>query len=146
MKKLKVILFFSVVLVLILTYIRINKFKYNYKEVNNVEGIVTDINYYDNKVSFIVKGKEKVLVNDYNSNIKINLGDKVYIEGKSKLPNVNTNFNLFNYRKYLMIKKIFYTFDLEEIQITKNDNLFYKIKNSLIDKLDSVNNNYCINC
>lgn len=142
MKKLKVILFFSVVLVLILTYIRINKFKYNYKEVNNVEGIVTDINYYDNKVSFIVKGKEKVLVNDYNSNTKINLGDKVYIEGKSKLPNVNTNFNLFNYRKYLMSKKIFYTFDLEEIQITKNDNLFYKIKNSLIDKLDSINNNY----
>ena len=142
MKKLKVILFFSVVLVLILTYIRINKFKYNYKEVNNVEGIVTDINYYDNKVSFIVKGKEKVLVNDYNSNTKINLGDKVYIEGKSKLPSVNTNFNLFNYRKYLMSKKIFYTFDLEEIQITKNDNLFYKIKNSLIDKLDSINNNY----
>ena len=142
MKKLKVILFFSVVLVLILTYIRINKFKYNYKEVNNVEGIVTDINYYDNKVSFIVKGKEKVLVNDYNSNTKINLGDKVYIEGKSKLPNVNTNFNLFNYRKYLMSKKIFYTFDLEEIQITKNDNLFYKIKNSLIYKLDSINNNY----
>ena len=48
MKKLKVILFFSVVLVLILTYIRINEFKYNYKEVNNVEGIVTDINYYYN--------------------------------------------------------------------------------------------------
>ena len=142
MKKLKVILFFSVVLVLILTYIRINKFKYNYKEVNNVEGIVIDINYYDNKVSFIVKGKEKVLVNDYNSNTKINLGDKVYIEGKSRLPNVNTNFNLFNYRKYLMSKKIFYTFDLEEIQITKNDNLFYKIKNSLIAKLDSINNNY----
>ena len=118
MKKLKIILFFSVVLVLILTYIRINKFEYNYKEVNNVEGIVTDINYYDNKVSFIVKGKEKVLVNDYNSNTKINLGDKVYIEGKSKLPNVNTNFNLFNYRKYLMSKKIFYTFDLEEVKIT----------------------------
>ena len=53
------------------------------------------------KISFVVKNKENVLVNDYNLISDIKLGDYVYVEGIMKEPQVNTNFNLFNYKNYL---------------------------------------------
>ena len=142
MKKSKIILFFSLVCLLVITCIRINFTRYEYKEKKYIEGVVTEIDYYDNKISFIVKGSDKVLVNDYNFKAKIKLGDKVVVKGKSKLPKINTNFNLFNYKNYLLSKKIFYTFDLEEIEVKKNKNIFYKIKNDLIEKIAILNNDY----
>lgn len=144
MKKLKIILLFSTLIFIILyVYYKNNNIVSFYDEnVTRIEGIVTDINYFDDKISFVVKNKESILVNDYNLISDIKLGDYVLAEGIMKKPNTNTNFNLFNYKNYLLSKNIHYTFTLDKLSVTKNSNIFYKFKNLILDRLDSIDNSY----
>ena len=144
MKKLKIILLFSTLIFIILyVYYKNNNIISFYDEnVTRIEGIVTDINYFDDKISFVVKNKESILVNDYNLISDIKLGDYVLAEGIMKKPNTNTNFNLFNYKNYLLSKNIHYTFTLDKLSVTKNSNIFYKFKNLILDRLDSIDNSY----
>lgn len=144
MKKLKIILLFSTFIVaFIYVYYKNNNIVSLYNEnVTSIEGIVTDINYFDDKISFTVKGKENLLVNDYNLISDIDLGDYILAEGIMKKPKTNTNFNLFNYKNYLLSKNIHYTFTLDKIKVTSNSNLFYKFKNLILKRLDSINNSY----
>ncbi len=144
MKKLKIILLFSTLIItFIYVYYKNNNIVSLYDEnVTSIEGIVTDINYFDDKISFIVKDKENILVNDYNLISNIKLGDYILAEGIMKKPKTNTNFNLFNYKNYLLSKNIHYTFTLDKISVTSNSNLFYKFKNLILKRLDSINNSY----
>lgn len=142
MKKSKIILPCSLIIFLFVTALRIYNFEYKYEEKNEVSGIVTKIESKENKISFIVKGEEKVLINDYDFISNVNLGDYVIIKGKSKLPSDNTNFNLFNYKNYLMSKNIYYTFTLEEITVKKNKSLLYSVKRKILDMIDSLDNDY----
>ena len=57
----------------------------------------------------------------YIQNIK--LGQKVYLNGTFKSPNENTNFKLFNYKNYLLSKKIFYIFNIDSIKIYNKINI-----------------------
>ncbi len=144
MQKLKIFLLFSISLILfIYVYYKNSNINSIYNNgLTTIEGIITNINYADNKISFIVKGKENILVNDYNFISNIKLGDYVHIEGTMKEPQVNTNFNLFNYKNYLLSKKIHYTFTLDSIDIIKNSNILYKFKNIILNRLDSIDNSY----
>lgn len=144
MKKLKIFLLFSItLLVFIYVYYKNNNINSIYtNDMTSIEGIITDINYEDNKISFVVKNKENILVNDYKLISDVRLGDYVYIEGIMKEPQSNTNFNLFNYKNYLLSKGIYHTFTLNTINVISNNNIFYKIKNIILDRLDSIDNSY----
>ncbi|MDD2391617.1 MAG: DNA internalization-related competence protein ComEC/Rec2 [Bacilli bacterium] len=141
MKKIKLILLFSLIFI---TYIRVkNNIYTTHLEQNQtkIDGIIFDIKDYDNRKTYIVKGIEKVLVNCYECEYNLQIGDKVIIEGTLKLPRENSNFNLFNYRKYLMSKKIYWTMELNKIEVVgKSNNILYFLKNWVINRLG--NNKY----
>ena len=148
MKKLKSILqcnyifYILLVLSLIYSFIFINFIilKSEYKDSDkNLYGTVIDYKKSKDKTTIWVKGKEKVLVN-YYSDINISYGDYIYVYGVFKKPKENGNFNLFNYKRYLLSNKINYVVTASKITIIKkNDNVFYTLKNNLLKKIESAN-------
>ncbi|MBP3461144.1 MAG: DNA internalization-related competence protein ComEC/Rec2, partial [Bacilli bacterium] len=145
MKKLRITLLFSVLIFIYVFYITNNNiYKTKYKITDNrIEGYINNVKVLDSKIEIELIGKEKVLVNYYDTNLDLKLGDYVLIEGTFKIPSVNTNFNLFNYNKYLKSKKIYYIFKASKITKIKNNNkLKYKIKNKIIDRIDKIDNDY----
>ena len=148
MKKLKNILqcnyIFYVLLVLSLIYsfvfINFIIIKSEYKDSDkNLYGTVIDYKKSKDKTTIWVKGKEKVLVN-YYSDINVSYGDYIYVYGVFKKPKENGNFNLFNYKRYLLSNKINYVVTVSKITIIKkNDNVFYTLKNNLLKRIESVN-------
>lgn len=148
MKKLKNILqcnyifYILLVLSLIYSFIFINFIiiKSEYKDSDkNLSGTVIDYKKSKDKTTIWVKGKEKVLVN-YYSDINISYGDYIYVYGVFKKPKENGNFNLFNYKRYLLSNKINYVVTASKITvIKKNDNVFYTLKNNLLKRIESAN-------
>ena len=148
MKKLKSILqcnyifYILLVLSLIYSFIFINFIilKSEYKDSDkNLYGIVIDYKKSKDKTTIWVKGKEKVLVN-YYSDINVSYGDYIYVYGVFKKPKENGNFNLFNYKRYLLSNKINYVVTASKIiVIKKNDNVFYTLKNNLLRKIENAN-------
>ena len=148
MKKLKNILqcnyifYILLVLSLIYSFIFINFIilKSEYKDSDkNLYGTVMDYKKSKDKTTIWVKGKEKVLVN-YYSDINVSYGDYIYVHGVFKKPKENGNFNLFNYKRYLLSNKINYVVTASKITIIKkNDNIFYTLKNNLLKRIASAN-------
>ena len=148
MKKLKNILqcnyIFHILLVLSLIYsfIFINFIivKSEYKDGDkNLYGTVIDYKKSKDKTTIWLKGKEKVLVN-YYSDINVSYGDYIYVYGVFKKPKEKSNFNLFNYKRYLLSNKINYVVTASKITIIKkNDNVFYTLKNNLLKRVESAN-------
>ena len=148
MKKLKSILqcnyifYILLVLSLIYSFIFINFIilKSEYKDSDkNLYGTVIDYKKSKDKTTIWVKGKEKVLVN-YYSDINVSYGDYIYVYGVFKKPKENGNFNLFNYKRYLLSNKINYVVTASKITIIKkNDNVFYTLKNNLLKRIESAN-------
>ena len=148
MKKLKNILqcnyifYILLVLSLIYSFIFINFIivKSEYKDSDkNLYGAVIDYKKSKDKTTIWVKGKEKVLVN-YYSDINVSYGDYIYVYGVFKKPKENGNFNLFNYKRYLLSNKINYVVTASKIAIIKkNDNVFYILKNNLLKRIESAN-------
>ena len=110
-----------------------------------ITGIVDKIENNDNNYHIELVSKERVMVfythKKDQKNLKLNLGDTIEIKGEISSPENNRNFNLFNYRKYLLSKKIKKTMKANYI-INKKEKvkLKYKAKkvvNKRIDKLKS---------
>ena len=151
MKKLKIDLLFKILFIVFtciycLLFYKYNKSKYKIDE-TNFKGYIKNIKIDGNKLSLIVHGKEDLIVNYYFETLEeketfnLKLGDYIKINGVLNIPQKNTNFNLFNYQKYLLGKKIYYTLSAKEIIKYKNHNFLYKIKNIIISKIDSIPNN-----
>ena len=151
MKKLKIDLLFKIFFIVFtciycLLFYKYNKSKYKIDE-TNFKGYIKNIKIDGNKLSLIVHGKEDLIVNYYFETLEekkkfnLKLGDYIKINGVLNVPQKNTNFNLFNYQKYLLGKKIYYTLSAKEIIKYKNHNFLYKIKNIIISKIDSIPNN-----
>lgn len=148
MKKLKSILqcnyifYILLVLSLIYSFIFINFIivKSEYKDSDkNLYGTVIYYKKSKDKTTIWVKGKEKVLVN-YYSDINVSYGDYIYVYGVFNKPKENGNFNLFNYKRYLLSNKINYVVTASKIiVIKKNDNVFYTLKNNLLRKIENAN-------
>jgi len=138
MKKLKIILLFSTFIYVLIV---INKGYPNSKLDNDTSliGKIINIQKYDNKTVLTIKSKENLLANYYDDlQLDIKLGDIVKIDGIIEIPSENNVFNQFNYRKYLLSKKIYRTIKMEKIVVVKNNNnFFYKIKNNIIIKIES---------
>ena len=154
MKKLRIILqsnyfyLFLMLFVAILLYFNAcDKSKY---DINDDVMIGTITSYYidNDKLVITIFGKEKVLCNYYfkdeNNTFDYELGDKIKLFGKLKLPSNNSIFNGFNYREYLKYERINYIFDIDKIiKISNNKSIMYKLKNSIINIINkSPNKDY----
>lgn len=69
---------------------------------------------------------------------KVNIGSSVIVKGKLVSPKNNTVPYLFNYKKYLYNKRVYYTLKIDNIKILKeNSNSFIKLKNKVIKHVNS---------
>ena len=148
MKKLKYILkvsekyiimlfILSIIISLIITKCYPFKSKHNISD-NEFYGKVISLKYMNNKTTIIIKGKEKLLINYYDKLSNLKIGDTIYIKGNLQIPKENTNFNLFNYKKYLYNNHIFYIVTANSIEKIKNNtNIFYYYKDLLNNLINS---------
>ena len=154
MKKLRIILqsnyfyLFLMIFVAILLYFNAcDKSKYDIND-DVIIGTITSYYIDNDKLVITIFGKEKVLCNYYfkdeNNTFDYELGDKIKLFGKLKLPSNNSIFNGFNYREYLKYERINYIFDIDEIiKISNNKSIMYKLKNSIINIINkSPNKDY----
>lgn len=69
---------------------------------------------------------------------KVNIESSVSIKGKLVSPKNNTVPYLFNYKKYLYNKRVYYTLKIDSIKIlNENSNPFIKLKNRVIKHVNS---------
>jgi len=146
----KIFIFVLLLVTILYSYYILNnniyKTKYN-ENTTNITGVIDSIKINNNKLTLTIKNKEKIMVNYYiNSDEELDLikkyklGDKIKVLGSIKLPNKNTNFNLFNYRNYLLSKKIYWIFTANTIEIVEhNKDLIYKVKNIIYNRIDNIN-------
>ena len=131
MPKLKIILPFSIFIIIYIIFFQINGPVSKYTKESEIIGYIYDCQIKEDKVTIKVKAKENILINYYDK-FNCKLGQKIKAKGEMKKPNKNTNFNLFNYQNYLLSEKIYHTFTASNIQIIdSNQNIFYKIKEKL---------------
>ena len=140
--KLKNILHCNKFILLILSFTIVYVYLYCNKEVtiNNdyieFTGVIENIKYTSDNAQIYIKGKELVLANKYSIDTSfkdsIKIGNKVKVYGKVNIPTNNTNFNTFNYRKYLLSKKIRFTITVDKLEILNTrENIFYLTKDKL---------------
>jgi len=158
LKRLKQILQFKILYIVLLVATVIYSFlSFNLPNVSKINandknfvGIITKIEVDGNLLKLELNGKEKIIGNYYFQTIEeknnfvdsYQLGDKVSLIGYFSVPTNNTVPNLFNYKKYLENKKIYYIMQIEQITlIQKNDKLFYKIKTNILKHIDSYQSN-----
>ena len=144
MKKLRIILqsnyfylFLMLFVAILLSFNACDKSKYDIND-DVIIGTITSYYIDTDKLVITIFGKEKVLCNYYfkdeNNTFDYELGDKIKLFGKLKLPSNNSIFNGFNYREYLKYERINYIFDIDEIiKISNNKSIMYKLKNSIIN-------------
>ncbi len=150
MKRLKIILqskYFYVLLFFFITFYvilftKIIKYETKINNFTFIDGIVTDIDISNDKVSFILKSSEKIKCVYYgdltNSDL---LGKKIKVYGKKGNLYNNTTPNTFNYKKYLYNNKIYINYNVSKIEILKDENIFYKIKNYIIKRINNYSDN-----
>jgi competence protein ComEC len=130
---------------LIITNIENRKSIYNGKE-KQLNGYINNILIDGNKLKIELKAKEIIIANYYIKTHQekkeiINnyqLGDYIKITGDMLLPKNNTNFNLFNYKRYLNNKNIFYLFKIDTINKMHSN---HKITNDIRQYIDNRINN-----
>jgi len=133
-------LFYIIIIILLIFYVILNVKIFKYESIYDINekvfyGYITKITKNDYGYSLTIKNKENLIA--YVKNNNFSLGDYVKLEGTLNVPSNNTIFNDFNYRKYLYYNQIFYTLNVSKIELlNKNNNLFYKVKNSLLNYLD----------
>lgn len=143
----------SVALLNIIYFTQIKK--YNSKmNINDkyIVGMIKEIDVKEKSISFLLKSKEKIKCTyyfqkkeDIDKFKKLKIGDIVKFDGKIKKPTNNTNVNQFNYKEYLYNHHQYYIFIINSYVLKQESkNLFYKIKNSIYNKLnlDSKENKY----
>lgn len=153
LKKLKIILqsnYFYMLLVLlsivvVIVSTRIIKYKSVY-DITQKEfyGVVKSINVKENYIVFVISGKEKLMCNYYFKDkkqiINLNFGDSLKLTGNLSIPKKNSNFNLFDYQKYLYNEKIYYILNVDDFKIVKNSKNPLDILKNKISKSLNINN------
>ena len=133
-------IYFLIVLLCCISIIRVlfilNKKEINVSENMHIYAIVTKIKHDKKRTIIDVKQGKKYRITFYKQ-IDVSLGDKVLIKGKFNTPKSTTVFNTFNYRKYLLSKKIMLVSNEATITIkSKNNNLFYSFKTLIKNHID----------
>ena len=132
--------YFLIILLCSISFIRV-LFTLNEENIHiskdiDISAIVTKIKQDKEKTVIDVKHDKKYRITFYKQ-INVNLGDKVLVSGKFNTPKSNTVFNTFNYRKYLLSKKIILVSNEASITIKhKNKNPFYSFKTSIKNHIE----------
>ncbi|MBR3229523.1 MAG: DNA internalization-related competence protein ComEC/Rec2 [Bacilli bacterium] len=137
MKKSKIILLYSILILTIVLQLKLNNKQSKYNNyTKEIKGTITECKIKEDKTALIIKAKEKIIVT-YNNKYKCSLGDKIKTKGKIEVPENNRVFYQFNYKKYLLSKNIKNIFEASKIKtIKKNTNIIYKIKNKIIKHIE----------
>ena len=154
LKKLNQILQSKIFLILfgiiIMTYILLS---HNDKSIidinsNKFKGIIENYKIDGDKLTLQVKNKERIIANYYiktkkekdylSSNLKF--GYEIELTGSFEEPVGNTIPNIFNYKKYIKSKEIYLIMNTKEYKLYKKNNIFYKLKNKLIDSINKRDN------
>lgn len=135
----KVLAIFSLIIAITFTIFYKRESVYNLED-TEFKGIVYKKKTNDNKTTFYIKGKEKVVVNYYQELLEeINLGDEIYVSGKIKIPSNNTIPNQFNYKKYLLNNDIFYTVTAKSLtKVANNTNIVNYLKSKINERIDKI--------
>ena len=147
MPKLKTVLqsnyFYFLLLLILIVVCFINLLFINKSSVYNIDdkhvvGYVIDYKKSEDRISILLKGKEKLIVNYYHD-LNIMYGDYIEINCLFLEPNNNTIPNNFNYKKYLVNKDIFYIMKASEIKIISNSkNPLYIFKNFIVNRIYNI--------
>ncbi len=136
MKILKILLLFSIIYIIFILYNNHYVSKYD-MSTTSITGVIINVNIDSNKTTLEVLGKEKIIIRDYN-NFDYKIGDTYTFFGNIIEVSDNTNFNLFNYKTYLLSNKIYYTFTASaRTLLDTNTNILYSLKQSVIDRINS---------
>lgn len=102
-----------------------------------ITGIVLKKIVKDDKVSLVIKGKEKVKVSCYKCTFLGMIGDTIEFVGEFKDISGNTNFNLFNYKYYLYSEKIYKNFVFKSYEVkTKSNKIVYNTYNKIEERIN----------
>lgn len=157
MKRLKIILqhrfiYFLILFIALVSYFVCNNLEHIsvYDDFSDEEFIITNINIKDYGIKLDLKGKEKVIgylyydedeIEDFVSSYE--LGDKVLLSGDISDISNNTVPDTFNYKKYLVSNRIYNVINITSIsKISDNKNIFYSIKNKLLDRGKMLDKSY----
>ena len=138
MKKSKIILLYSILILSILFLIKLSKKPKSIYliSIKEISGTIVDCKVKDNKTNIILQAKEKILVT-YSKNYNCSLGDEIKVDGLMEIPENNRAFNQFNYKKYLLSKNIKRIFKASKIMvIKKNKNILYNLKNKILNHVN----------
>lgn len=146
MKKLKILLPLKILFLCIsITLIIVKFLTFKTKPLPNKNefiGEILDVKIKNEKITIKLNTDEKILINYYikknenYSNLKI--GSIIKVEGRLDYPKKNINFNLFNYKNYLLSEKIYFVLTANKITYIKDtDNIFFKAKNLLINYINN---------
>ena len=132
------IFFFVLSLFFVFFKVKIIKVNTNIKkEETHLVGRIRKITEKEDTTTIKIKVKKEYVIGYIKKKVNYSLNDKIELEGTLERPKNNTLPNQFNYRKYLYRNKTFYIMKIEQVKILqKNKNLFFKIKESIINKLN----------
>lgn len=127
MKKLKILLLFS-----FLFFYRL-QIRYHYNPLDDyVVGTIVD---YKIKENYTVIDLKEIIVYYYGK-FDYKIGDTIRVDGTIKKIEPNTNFNLFNYQKYMLSKRIVHKIEAKKITLIKeNKSVLYQIKNKIKERV-----------
>ena len=127
-------------------YLNIKKESVYSEEMTHFRGVIESFEIRGDKLTFVVKAKEKLKGNYYFedenekektlSNLK--LGMTIDFYGTLTIPDHNTIPNNFDYKSYLYNNGIFYICQVKKFEIGENKiDFLYMVKNSVIKRINS---------
>lgn len=138
MRKSKIRYLFNIIIavLLIVNFIYFKPKSY-YNNEKIITGIVLKKTIKDDKVSLVIKGKEKIKVSCYKCTFLGMIGDTIEFVGEFKDISENTNFNLFNYKYYLYSEKIYKNFVFKNYEVkTKSNKIVYNTYNKIEERIN----------
>ena len=138
MRKSKIRYLFNIIIaaLLIVNFVYFKPKSY-YDNEKIITGIVLKKTVKDDKVSLVIKGKEKVKVSCYKCTFLGMIGDTIEFVGEFKDISGNTNFNLFNYKYYLYSEKIYKNFVFKSYEVkTKSNKIVYNTYNKIEERIN----------
>lgn len=140
----KIIYYFLIIIsiIIIIIFTIVIKYPSKYSNETNIEGKIISYCLDEDKLTMIIKGKEKVKViyylkeNDDNFNNEIKIGSIIKLEGNLEKPINNTIPHTFNYQRYLKYQGINYIFKATNIELSNKANFLNNLKNQLIKRIN----------
>ena len=140
-----ILLLFSIIYIVVYINLYKNESKYstNCTKFNlkikdyKIDGDKLSIDFFDEIIGVYYF---KNILEKESFNYSIN--DELSITGSLKVPSNNTIPNTFNYKKYLQHNEKNYILNIDSIKLKrKNNNILYKIKNYIINRINSIDTN-----